>query len=749
MNPQLFTQPLSDYNLDNLANKDGLLAVIPLLDLDLDDKFIIQNLNLAINQSMDYFDDVNEYNLKNKRLKNAQMLEGKHLQEHKLYRHQTPYMDNEMFVGVDAIMSYACAQVPRAEVYPNEDTDESKQAATDLEAYLHSHSEKFELNRKVEGALYNLMGKYVGFLKLRWDPNYGQFGEIITEVVDSNHIIIDKNARMGENPRFICHVLKDSIEGLISRFPDKEKEILRVFNIQRKAKKNTSSEIAYREVWFTYYDKQHKPQEAVAWYVLDLVLAKYRNPNWLYGDEGENFLDMPMKPFIPFNGINDGTSWIDKTSAVEQAVAQQEVLNKLGRQVIDNLATANGFKVLDAAAMRSEDAQNFTGDPNQLLLVKTKPNQTVKDVVAQLPPQLVSEQAVNMLAQNSATIHNILGTPIQFRGGTDADSNNDMTATEANMIKNQASGRQDKLVRAVEYGLDMYFRLLTQFISVWYTEKHMATINGGDGNFDYIEMHKDKVKHGMNVRVQSGTTLPFDKARQEAVAQNAAKLGLLAPYDYYRLMHMDDPQKMYDNLVKWKTDPVSLAMDLAENDANRQAIVDFTELIAGKKVEQRHNPTADYLEQMRKLMIDDDFLKAPEKIQKAVIDYVRGAAQSLAIRNALEQASTQEKQETAPLPPAIQQSEFPGQISTMPQGMPGANVPMGPPGVPQGVPGGIPAIPGQPPVGPALGPPQGPLPGTPPVGPATPIQSIMQASAPALNPQQPQTQPTVGNLPPF
>ena len=153
MNPQLFTQPLSDYNLDNLAEKDGLVETIPQLTLDLPDKYIVMNLNKTINESMDYYDDANQFNLKNKRLKNSQMLEGKHLQEHKLYRHQTPYIDNEMFVGVDAIVAYVCAQTPRAEVYPASKSPESRALATDLEAYLHAHSEKFELARKMESAV--------------------------------------------------------------------------------------------------------------------------------------------------------------------------------------------------------------------------------------------------------------------------------------------------------------------------------------------------------------------------------------------------------------------------------------------------------------------------------------------------------------------------------------------------------------------------------------------------------------------
>lgn len=718
---------------------------MPLLALDLDDKYIIQNLNNTINNSKDYYDDANQYNLKNKRLKNSQMLEGKHLQEHKLYRHQTPYMDNEIFVGIDAIVAYVCAQTPRAEVYPASDKEESKIMATDLEAYLHAHSEKFELPRKMEGAVYNLMGKYVGFLKLRWDPLYGEKGEIVPEVVDPNHIIVDKNAKLGENPRFICHVLKDTIEGLISKFPDKEDDILRIMAIKRKGTKNVSAEIVYREVWFTYWDKNRKPQEAVAWYILDLVLAKYKNPNWLYEDEGANFLENPMKPFIPFNVTNDGSNWLDKTSALEQAVSQQDVLNKVGRQNVDNISTANGFKILDSHAMRSEDAQNFTGDPNQLLIVKTKPGQTVRDVVAQLPPQMISEQAVAMVADNRNTIHNILGTPSQFRG---SDEDQSKTATQALMIKNQASGRQDKIVRAVEYSMDKYFRFLTQMITVWYDDKHYATVNGGDGNFDFIEMHKNKVESGMNVRVESGTTLPFDKQRQEAVAQNAAEVGFLAPYDYYKLMHMDNPQKLYDNWVKWKTDPQSLAMDVANNEADRQAIVDFTELMDNKKVDQRDNPTPDYIEQMRKLMISDEFLNAKPKTQRNVIEFVKKASDSLQVRTALDELTAQEKQEQpqTPLPPQIAQSGL---------------MPAPPPPGPAPMPG---AMPGQPPTNPMMPPPVPagmPAAGAPPVMPpmaGSPIQSIMQSQPvppmpqgqpPVLNPAQPQASTNVASLPPF
>lgn len=728
MNPQIASQPETDYSLDNLVQHEGMVESIPLLDLDLPDRFIIQNLHNTIQASQDWYNDSKGYNLKTKRAKNVQMLEGRHLADHKLYRHQTPYVDNEIFVGIDAITAYVTAQTPRAEVYPASDRPESKQMAKDLENFLLAHSEKFELPRKMEGMVTNGLQKYVGFIKLNWNPLWGKNGDIVPEVIDPDYIIVDHTAKTGENPRFICQILRDTVEGVIAKFPEKEAEILRRANIQRKGTRNMTAELAYREVWFTYYDDEHKPQEAVCWYFQDLVLDKCKNPNWLYDGEGSNFLDMPEKPFVPLNIWTDGSNWVDKTNSVEQAIAQQEILNKLGRQIIDNLATANGFKAIDSHAMTKDDAENFTGDPNQILLIKTKPNQTVQNAIAQFNPQMVSAQLIEEKQLAQSTIHNILGTPSQFRGD---DGEQSKTATQAMMIKNQASGRQDKIVRAVDYAMDKYFKLLTQMIVVWYSEKHLASINGGDGRFDYIEMHRSKIEPGMSVRVKSGTTLPFDKARQEAVAQNAAELGFLSPYDYYQLMHMDNPQKLYDNWMKFKSNPAQLAMDLSNNDADRQAVIDFTELMAGETPADREDPSAEYIEQLRKLMISDEFIKAKSKIQTNTIDFVKRAIESLSLRNMLDEKTAPAEDPSATLPPAVQAT-----IPPPPPMMPGAM---------PGMPGAAPQAPGAPGT---------PMPGAPmgaPMPPASPIASIMggqMGGAPNLNPAQPQVNGAdVGNLP--
>jgi hypothetical protein len=739
MNPSIYTTPLSDPAVDDYSHQDGVIDTFPTLDLDLPDQHIIQTLHGRIESSISYWNELNGFNLHDQRIKNLKAFKGDPVRENQLYYQENQWMDNEIFVGVDSIVAYTTAEPSRSEVYPANDSVEAKAYAVDLEKYHQAHAKKFHLAKKTEISVLNLLTQHLGAIKLCWNPNYGQNGEIIPSTVNPSHLILDKNFKLGENPEFIAEVMKDSLEGLISKFPDKEQEIMQMFGIKRKGAQNISREIAYREVQFTYYDKKNKPQEAIAWYVGKLVLDKKRNPNWLYGNEGTNFLDNPMKSYIFFNLVNDGEHGVDLTGPVAQATSMQETLNHEGQQISQNLQTANGSRVIRSGAMTTDQMENWDQQPNQTVAAEVKPGEKLQDVVMQLPPQTVSGELINDLNNSRNTIHGILGTPSDFRG---ADDGTAPTASQSNQIKNQASGRQDKIIRAIDAAMEDYYNLLTQMMVVYYTEKHCRTINGGDGNFDHIEMHREKILNGTTVTVQAGTTLQFDKARQEAVAQNAAELGFLAPYDYYRLMHMDQPQKLYDNLMKFKTDPRQLAVDLLDDDQNKDAIIDFVQLIEGKEVEQREDADMSYIEQMRKLLLDEitkpkksnKYLQLSSKQRNNIIKFINLTLDSVEVRKELEDLTKQEEETPTIVPmPADIQATIPQQpMMAQPQGMPMQ----------------------QPMVQPQMQNPQMPMQQM--QAPAIPpgIQGIMQQAqqplqAPNLNPSQPMPPQTVSSLPPM
>lgn len=634
------SKPLDDTRVDNISQQNGQIDSIPSLSIDIPDDEIIRNLDGRIDDAMSYWNQPDGFNLSGARNENVRLHLGKQIDVTHLYRFQVPYVENEIFVSTETIVSYLTSQQPQPEVAPAQDTDQSKKIAVDLEKALMSHSARFEINRKLEVAVRNLLLKRIGIIKFRFDPSYGKHGEIIPEVIDPENVIVDKNVAMGDNPAFICHVLKLSLEEVCSRFPKKKDEIFKELGIVRGTPKQMSQELAIREVWLTHYNKKGKPEEAVVWYFERLVLDKCKNPNWLYSG-GDNFLQAPLKPFIPLNYVNDGTHWIDITTPVEQAASMQNILNKRGRQIMENADKANGTLVISTdSGLSKDDAQNLTGDPNQKLLIKTA-GQNVRDLIYQVPPHDLPSYVLQDKYDQRNTVHSIMGTPSEF-AGTNNDQQDSETLGQAMMAKNQAAGRQDLIGRAIDTFMDRYFQFLVQMMVVWYDSEHYFVYNGGDGEFDYVTMKRDLIEDGIAVSVKSGTSLPFDKSRQEAVALQLAKMGMISPLDLYRDLHMDNVQKRYDNWYKWKTDPATLARDANDAMDDSEAYVDFVELMNGRPCKPRDDAKAEHILTHRKQMLTDGFLKSKPEYQKAFITHVQKELESLELRTTLDQMSQEQ-----------------------------------------------------------------------------------------------------------
>lgn len=656
---------------------------------------------------MEYWDDIQGQNLKYARAQSMRMVLGKQIDTSKLYRYQIPYIDNELHIAIDAILSYATAQTPRPEVYPAQGTDEAKILARDVERAMQAHSDMMDVALIFEQAAFNVLIKRVGIIKLYYDPDYGSIGEIMVESLDPNWVVVDKNVRQGGNPQFICELHKDSLERLLEMFPAKKNELYDTLGIKRGTPRQMTQEVVWREFHATVYQK-NKPVEWVFCFTKDVMLDAFKDPNWIYNGNGgklSNFLPAPMKMYIPMNYLNDGSHWIDQTTPVEQAYSMQDVLNKRGRQIMENADTANGFLVFSTDAVTNDDVENLTGDPNQKLVINTK-GTPIQDLIMQIAPHMLPPYVMEDKIDTRTTLHSLMGTPAQFTGTNQGGDDQDHTLGEAVMIKNQATGRQDRLVRSIERSARTYFNALAQMMRVHYDEKHWFVHNAGDGDYDRIAITRSMLDEGMQISVRSGTTLPFDKAQQETVALNLAKEGLISTLDLYKDLHMDNPQQRYDNWVKWKTSPQDLARDAFNEQDDQEAYVDFIELMDGKKVKPHDDATVEHVLSHRKQMITDKFLKAKRAYQTQMLDHVEAELHSLELRQALDQMSQppqgldvqNQPQLPQPMPPAPM-----GMPGMMPGAVPPAGAPMGAP-APPGMPMGAPM---QPPMGqPGLMPPQ-------------------------------------------
>jgi hypothetical protein len=631
------TPPYDNTNVDNIVEQQGQIDQLGVLSFDLPDTDIIRNLNQRINDSQAYWDDVKGFDLKNARSVNTRLHLGK-VNETGLYKHQKQYKENQIFVGEESIVSYVTSQIPGPIVLCGSKQDRDKLFASDFQKGMVCYFNGGvldEVNLEVLEELWtrDILNKRVAIGHFYYDK---VLDEIILEHVDPEHIILDKNTALGKNPGFICHVLKRTPEELITEYPEHEKKILEYLGIQRKTPKQMTKELAIRKVWMTHYDKNNQPQEGCVVYFDSLVLCKYRNPNYLYSQKELNFFKQPRKPYIFGNLINYGTHLIDNTTPLEQAADMQHYLMRRGRQIAENADKANGMLVIaTSSGLSKDDGQNITGDPFQKLFVNNENGQSLSALVMQLQAQVLPDYVLKDKLDSRMQIGNIMGAPTDFTGSQASDG--DPTLGEVMIKKNQAAGRQDMMVRAMTRMVQQAYRYYAQMAVVWYTDEHSFNYDSGDGEVDVVTIKRELIPKGLTIK--AGKPANPDRSRVEAIVLQLLKAKAISLLDAYKLLQLDNAQQLYDNWSKQTADPTSLARDALDVIDESEAYVVFTDIMNGVDVEPKENPSKEYILSLRKLMINDVFLKSKAAIQNKFIKYVIACLDSLEERLALEEAS--------------------------------------------------------------------------------------------------------------
>lgn len=625
---------LDNSNVDNIIDQPGEIDQLASLSLDMPDRDIIRNLNQRINDSETYWNDAKGFDLKNARAENTRMHLGR-IDESGLYKHQKQYKENQIFIGEESIVAYVTNQIAGPLVIPAGREEMHKLFASDLEKAINCFCEdNIKLDALVELWVRDILNKRVAVAHFYFDKLQD---DIALDHVDPEHVILDKNTALGKNPGFICHVLKRTPEELIAEFPKQEELLLSHLGIQRKTPKQMTKELAVRKVWVTHFNNKNEPQEGVVWYFDNIVLEKMRNPNYLYAKKDLNLLKFPKKPYIFGNLVNYGTHVIDSTTPLEQAAEMQKYLMRRGRQIAENADKANGILVIGTSSgLTKDDGQNITGDPNQKLFVDNEDGKNLSQLVMQLQAQVLPEYVVADKQDARMQIGNLMGAPIDFTGSQADDG--DPTLGEVMIKKNAAAGRQDLMVRAITRMLSEVYEYLVQMFIVWYTDdaRHF-TYDAGDGEFDFITLKRDLIQKG--IRVKASKPANPDRSRIEAITLGLLKQKAISLLDAYRILQLDNAQQLYDNWAKQQADPTSLARDALDVVDESEAYVAFQDIMAGHDVTEKQNPSKEYILSLRKLMINDDFLKAKKSDQAKFIKYVNKCIDSLEERLALEEAS--------------------------------------------------------------------------------------------------------------
>ncbi len=593
---QLYLQD-EPYETINLTMSDG--------DLD---KMLISSLSA----DRDHWNHT-PWKLERTDLDNTAYLLGDQLNDKDYLKNDSRYLDNRIFASVRAILSYATNQLAKPEIVPSKGDEINIKGARDIGSALYQHSMDEQVDQKVKAAVLNLISRKRGYLKLRWDPNIGLNGDIVTEVCNPEDVIIDRYAGYLQNPERIYHRVRCTIDELCSRFPGKEQLIKEAFSIQRGVFSQMSRMVTYWECWFTYTDEKGKPAEGVCWFVAEkhLILDKMPNPNWVYFKSDKkakeaNLTSIPPKPFVAFNYINTGHSYIDETCLVEQAKPMQEMLNKRGRQIWENADYVNGRWIADKNAFSQEDAKNLInkGAKTVAMVDMKKSTQSALQNVA---PNALPSYVENTLLDARNEIDQMMGTPSVFKG---AQPESQDTLGRDLLMKQQAGALQDDLVKAISNTMAIYYKYKLQMMRVYYTDDYWFQCKGGDGGYEFILLNGQNLDSNVKVSVQVDSTLPLDKAQVRQTAMDLWRAGNAIDYlTFMQDLGLPNPEIRAERYLKSKIDPINYLKSIQLSQINTEAEADIQLLLANKVPEERDNYPEDYFNYFNEVVASNRFQK--------------------------------------------------------------------------------------------------------------------------------------------
>lgn len=581
------------------------------LDLTMSDEDLDKMLINSLEADRDHWNK-KPWRLQDTDIENTNFMLGDQLDSAQFVKGDTEYKDNRIFQSVRAILSYACAQLAKPDITPSKGDEINLKGARDLGMALYQHTADEDGEEKVRTAVMNLISRKRAYLKLRFDPELGLNGDIVTEVCDPEDIIIDRYARYLQNPAKIYHRIRCSLEELCSRFPDKEDEIKQAFSVRRGVYTQTSKMVTYFECWFTYRDSSGKPKEGVCWFIQEkhLILDKMANPNWVYlqSDKKEkqaNITSIPPKPFVLFNYFNTGKSAIDETCLVEQVVPLQKMLNKRLRQIGENADYVNGRWIANKKAFNEEDARKLINKGARTVAMADTAD--INNALINVAPNQLGSWVENTVYDARNEIDGGMGTPNVFKGAEPEGKN---TLGRDLMVKQTAGALQDDLVRAVSSGMKRYYKLKAQLMRVNYTDDYWFQTKGADGKYIFILINGDKVDSNVKIGVQTDSTLPLDKATIRATAMDLWNAGnAIDIRTLYEDLGLPDPEMRAERYLKSNTDPVAYLQSIQIDEIDADAESDIQLLIAKKTPEERDDYSQGYFDYFNKFLASNRFAK--------------------------------------------------------------------------------------------------------------------------------------------
>jgi hypothetical protein len=652
-------KPNDTSTLTGTENQEGLIREASSLSLDLTEDQLLQVINTRVEDSVAWWEK--EQTIKKIREDNEKRWLNRNYEvdsKSQLYDFEAPYKDNRIFVSIETLVSSLVGQLPEPILTEGQDTDASRELAGNYGKVLKRKSEDWGLKAKFQMvARHLLIGYRVGVMKYTWDFQSGglkedgdYYGDPSIVTLRPHKVVFEQEAEDRDNIPLVAEYMNATVEELGYKFSDKKDAIYALMAAETGNYRTLGKRTGYVEIWFTYLDSNGKKREGVCWKIKDLLMGSGLNPYFNYKTEAgkSNYFDAPKKPYVLFNFLSLGKYVIDDTSLTEQAANQQDILEKRGRQSVNNADQAESTKIFNTQMINAGDAENYVGDPKQSILV----DGDVRAAFARVPPPLLPNYVTEEKFDARNEVDNIFGTHAPLRG----ERTKSPTLGQEVMSQRSDLGRNRTLSEELEVGAVKIFGGITQLYKVFATEEHFVKYSDQQtGRTSFVAFSADKIEDGMEIHIQAGSMMPDDKTVDKSDAIELAKLGgRVDPLTFFEKLHYQNPREAAKRLVYFLWTPDRYMNEILQIEQttgqDQEAMAVLQRLTAGEAVPPKEGASKSYLATFEGFIKSPAFQQLDPEAHQLVVDHLRATLQL--VKQSMGAPGNPQTPPAGPTPPA-------------------------------------------------------------------------------------------------
>lgn len=477
---------------------------------------------------------------------------------------ETGVTDNLIFEAIETFLPIATRANPEPLVSADP-SPEGQALANDIKIVLAHEADVQQLKRKLAKTTRGWLLNRVGVVKVTWNPI---IKKIETTVINGKRLIFDKDGYINERCQFVGEYIGEkkraSAENLIQMFPKKKSVIT------AKAHGKMGTMLEYFEWWYRAKDTFFTLE--------DLVLGKYKNPNWNYdiqAQEGKeavidpetgvevypaqaeqqeveatNHLDEPSYPYRFLAIFSTGEQPHDNTSLILQNIPQQDKINRREIQIEDNVKGMNNGMVVSGSAFTEDQASQAASALRRGVAIRVPNGDVGKAVMFPTKPALPSD-VFHSLQDARAELRNIFGT-----AGSSAEGIKSQETVRGKIMVNQADSSRigGGITEYIEQLADAIYNLWVQMMLVHFEEEQFITSAGTINGPELIMIKNSRfigIKN-LTITVKEGSLVPKDPLTQRNEAIDLWSANAIDPRTLFKKLDFPDPDEATKQLILWQ-----------------------------------------------------------------------------------------------------------------------------------------------------------------------------------------------------